>query len=291
MNRYFVSFVITKIAVVRELAIRVSVSLALLALGPAVPSVVAEAYAASAAPQFLTMPPPGAQCRAAIAQAERTGGIPPQLLAAIGRVESGRRDPASGGFSPWPWTVNAEGQGYFFDSKAEAVAAVRKMRADGTRSIDVGCMQVNLMHHPNAFASLEAAFDPMQNAAYAAKFLNELHAQTADWPKATALYHSANPDLGEPYQRKVLAAWPDEKRLAGQSPPNNFAFGSGAANAAFGSSGAMIAPVRRIASASGDIAGASSTAAGGAGTGPGRSLDAYRAAPITMISRIRRIGG
>ena len=42
----------------------------------------------------------------------------------------------------------------------------------------------------------------MQNATYAAKFLNDLHAQTADWPKATALYHSANPELGDPYQRK-----------------------------------------------------------------------------------------
>ena len=288
MKRRFVPFVITQIVVVRALAILVSV---LLATGSVVPCLVSRASAASAAAQFLTMPPPGAQCRAAIAQAERAGGIPPQLLAAIGRVESGRRDPTSGSFAPWPWTVNAEGQGYFFDSKAEAITAVRKMRADGMRSIDVGCMQVNLMHHPNAFASLEAAFDPMQNATYAAKFLNDLHAQTADWPKATALYHSANPELGEPYQRKVLAAWPDEKRLAGQSPPNNFAWGSGAANAAFGSSGAMVAPVRRIASASGDIAGASSAAVGAPTTSPGRSLDAYRAAPITMISRIRRIGG
>ena len=288
MKRRFVPFVITQIVVVRALAILLSV---LLATGSVVPCLVSRASAASAAAQFLTMPPPGAQCRAAIAQAERAGGIPPQLLAAIGRVESGRRDPTSGSFAPWPWTVNAEGQGYFFDSKAEAITAVRKMRADGMRSIDVGCMQVNLMHHPNAFASLEAAFDPMQNATYAAKFLNDLHAQTADWPKATALYHSANPELGEPYQRKVLAAWPDEKRLAGQSPPNNFAWGSGAANAAFGSSGAMIAPVRRIASASGDIAGAPSAAAGAPATSPGRSLDAYRAAPIMMISRIRRIGG
>ena len=157
MKRRFVPFVITQIVVVRALAILLSV---LLATGSVVPCLVSRASAASAAAQFLTMPPPGAQCRAAIAQAERAGGIPPQLLAAIGRVESGRRDPTSGSFAPWPWTVNAEGQGYFFDSKAEAITAVRKMRADGMRSIDVGCLQVNLMYHPKAFASLEDAFDP-----------------------------------------------------------------------------------------------------------------------------------
>jgi hypothetical protein len=111
--------------------------------------------------------PAGAQCRPAIDAAERGTAIPPHLLAAIGRVESGRRDPQSGGWNPWPWTVNAEGEGFFFDTKEQAIAAVRTMQARGTRSIDVGCMQVNLMHHPDAFGSLEQAFDPASNAAYA----------------------------------------------------------------------------------------------------------------------------
>ena len=272
------------------------------------PVLSASALGASAAAQFFATPSPGAQCRAAIALAERSGGIPAQLLAAIGRVESGRRDPVSGSFAPWPWTVNAEGTGYFFDSKAEAIAAVRKMRADGMRSIDVGCMQVNLMHHPDAFASLEAAFDPVQNAAYAAKFLNDLHNQSADWAKSAALYHSANPELGEPYQRKVLAAWPDEKRLAGQSSPGNFAqgnfsWGYGSTGPAFGRNGASIATVRRINSGGigsrygsdpANTMGSPLTPAGAGNQGAsglGRSLDAYRAAPIGMISRIRRIGG
>ena len=112
-------------------------------------------------------------------------GIPAHLLAAISRVESGRRDPATGAVHPWPWTVNAEGQGFFYDTKAEAVAAVRAMQARGIRSIDVGCGQINLMHHPDAFPNLELAFDPQANAAYAARFLKELFAQTGDWTKAT----------------------------------------------------------------------------------------------------------
>jgi hypothetical protein len=162
---------------------------------------------------------PGEQCRGAIAAAERDHAIPPQLLAAIGRVESGRRDPTSGAWSPWPWTINAEGQGAWFDTKAAAISAVQGLRARGVRSIDVGCMQVNLMHHPNAFASLDLAFEPGVNADYAARFLLSLHDQTGDWTKATADYHSANPPEGGPYAAKVMAVWPEEQRRAGSSPP------------------------------------------------------------------------
>ena len=128
-------------------------------------------------------------------------------MGAIGLVESGRRD-ADGRSGAWPWTINAEGYGRHFASKAEAVAAVQDMRARGVRSIDVGCMQVNLMHHPAAFASLDDAFDPALNARYAARFLNQLRAQTGSWPRAVAGYHSFTPDLGERYAAKVLAAWP-----------------------------------------------------------------------------------
>ncbi len=114
---------------------------------------------------------PGQLCRAAIAQAERERSLPPRLLAAIGRVESGRRDPATGATHPWPWAINAEGRGSFFPDKAAAIAAVRDLQAHGVRSIDVGCLQINLRHHPAAFASLEEAFEPLANARYAARFL------------------------------------------------------------------------------------------------------------------------
>src|SRR5579884_4260905 len=108
-------------------------------------------------------------CSRAIALAERGAGLPAGLLPAIGRVESGRPDPLTGGVQPWPWTINAEGVGHFFDTKADAIAAVQALQAQGIRSIDVGCMQINLMHHPDAFATLDEAFDPLANARYAAR--------------------------------------------------------------------------------------------------------------------------
>src|SRR5215472_6984180 len=96
------------------------VALALLLAGPAA--------GVAAEPRW---PAENADCAAAIAAAALSGGIPTGLLAAIGRVESGRMDPASGGARSWPWTINAEGAGRFFATKPEAVAAATALRARG----------------------------------------------------------------------------------------------------------------------------------------------------------------
>lgn len=151
--------------------------------------------------------PDSAACAAAGEAAEQAAGLPTGLLLAIGRVESGRADPLTGETTPWPWTVNADGQGRYFDSAAAAAAFVRLAEVSGARDVDVGCFQISLQSHPDAFASVEDAFDPAQNAAYAARFLNQLKSQTGSWNSAIADYHSAEPDLGLPYQRRVLAAW------------------------------------------------------------------------------------
>ena len=168
-------------------------------------------------------------CQQATATAERLTGVPDQLLDAISRVESGRYDDTQHGVRAWPWTINEEGRGHFYVSKSDAVQAARGFQARGIRSIDVGCTQINLMYHPNAFASIEDAFDPAQNANYAARFLTELFHQVGSWPHAAAAYHSQTPELGTDYQRKVLAAWADPinqpdmpsalGRLASTHPP------------------------------------------------------------------------
>jgi hypothetical protein len=151
--------------------------------------------------------PDGAACEAAGAAAERAAGLPANLLISIGMVESGRADPLSGAVQPWPWTVNADGQGRYFDNKADAEAFVRLALSSGAQDVDVGCFQVSLESHPEAFATLDDAFDPVENANYAAAFLTQLKAQTGSWDAAIADYHSDVPDLGLPYEREVLAAW------------------------------------------------------------------------------------
>lgn len=231
----------------------------------------------------------GSACRQAIAAVERTTGVPPGLLGAIARVESGRRNPDSGAVEPWPWTADVEGAGAYFATKAEAVAAVRRSQAQGISSIDVGCMQVNLRQHPEAFPSLEAAFDPAANVAYASRFLRELHDQTGDWAKAAAMYHSATPAIGAAYQAKVLAVWPEEQRRAAQSQPNAAvrAWAASLGRRPFGTGGGFA--VRRMIGAGAPQRLASMTARGGAAPPPGRGLAAYRALPI-MVSAGARMG-
>jgi hypothetical protein len=159
---------------------------------------------------------PAGVCRAALAAAEARYAIPAGLLQAIGMVESGRPDAATGARQPWPWTIDVEGEARFFDTKAQAVTWVRQAQAGGTRSIDTGCAQVNLMHHPTAFASLEQAFDPATNADYAARFLKELRtAAGGNWMTAVGYYHSQTPELADAYRQQVQAVL---SRRGGPSP-------------------------------------------------------------------------
>ncbi|MFC7473693.1 lytic transglycosylase domain-containing protein [Dankookia sp. GCM10030260] len=176
-------------------------AVACLAMACAVPAARAERPAPAP-------PDPGQLCRPAIQAAEREHKVPTGLLHAIGKVESGRPDASGRNVAAWPWTINAEGQGRYFATKAEAIAAVEALRARGVTVIDVGCLQVNLKYHPDAFPDLAAAFDPLANARYAGGFLRRLQAQAGSWEKAAANYHSATPERGEPYRQQVMAAWP-----------------------------------------------------------------------------------
>jgi len=146
-------------------------------------------------------------CEQAGRQAERTHALPAGLLLAIGRVESGRWDGARGRVVPWPWAVDAAGDGTLLDSKAAAIARTVALRDAGIRNVDVGCYQVNLASHPVAFPDLEQAFDPAANADYAGRFLVELHARLGSWNDAVAAYHSMQPERGIPYRELVFANW------------------------------------------------------------------------------------
>ena len=89
---------------------------------------------------------------------------------------------------------------------------MRQLRSKGVRNIDVGCMQVNLHYHPTAFASLEEAFDPTANVAYAANFLAALHDETRSWTRSVARYHSSTPARGSAYFHRVSKLWQRERQ-------------------------------------------------------------------------------
>jgi hypothetical protein len=147
----------------------------------------------------------GLDCRTAAQVAEQESGLPAGLLYAIGKVETGRPDFASGRVEPWAWSTNMAGASHYFDTEPAAIDWTALQLALGQRSIDVGCFQINLMHHPDAFATLEQAFDSLENARYAARFLLSLYRRSGSWQVATAQYHSADPSRGGPYGDRVFA--------------------------------------------------------------------------------------
>jgi soluble lytic murein transglycosylase-like protein len=158
---------------------------------------------------------PWAVCAAATDAAEAMRpDLPAHLLGALAKVESGRWHAASKARLAWPWTVMAEGRGRYLPSKAAAIAEVRALKARGVSNIDVGCMQVNLHWHGKAFDSLEQAFDPAYNVAYAAAFLLDLRASENSWTKAIGVYHSRTPKFSGPYRSKVFRHWRAEKKAA-----------------------------------------------------------------------------
>jgi hypothetical protein len=155
-------------------------------------------------------------CRSATQHAETSRALPKDLLTAISFTESGQWDAEEQAIIAWPWTVTSGGKGHFFPDKQSAIAFVRGLQREGIRNIDVGCTQVNLHYHPDAFSSLEAAFDPKTNALYAAQFLSKLHRDNKSWSEAIRRYHSADPRRGEPYRERVLNFWSKTQRTAAE---------------------------------------------------------------------------
>ena len=157
---------------------------------------------------------PWTLCADHAVRAEQAHRLPHGLLRAIAKVESGRYSKTRGEVLAWPWTVTAEGRGRYLPSKAAAIAEVERLRARGIRNIDVGCLQINLHYHPDAFESLEAAFEPATNAEAAARLLVELRGAWGSWTRAVGNYHSNTPTLSGPYRVKVYRTLFKDRRRA-----------------------------------------------------------------------------
>jgi hypothetical protein len=140
---------------------------------------------------------PAELCERAILNGARRGGVPVEVLHAVALNETGRK--SAGRLRPWPWAINREGQGFWFDSYAEALAFARASLAEGRPSFDVGCVQINYRWHGHAFPTLEDMFDPEWTATYAAQFLRTLYEERGDWTAAAGAYHSLTPELARKY--------------------------------------------------------------------------------------------
>jgi hypothetical protein len=150
-------------------------------------------------------PHQGRLCTGAIRAAEQNFDLPAGLLMAVALTETGRR--IGDTLTPWPWSINAAGEGAWLEERGAALERARDLQRSGVESIDVGCMQVNLKWHEGAFGSLEAAFDPDTNVAYAARHLKALRATSRDWLEAAGRYHSADPARARAYLARLSSNW------------------------------------------------------------------------------------
>lgn len=156
---------------------------------------------------------PSDLCERAIVNGARRGGVPVEVLHAVALNETGRKD--AGKLRAWPWAINREGKGYWFESYEEALAFARQSVAEGRTSFDVGCVQINYRWHGRAFPSLEAMFDPEWTATYAAQFLRTLYEERGDWSAAAGAYHSLTPELAQKYAARfdTMLAGPASREI------------------------------------------------------------------------------
>ena len=135
-------------------------------------------------------------------------GIPAEVLYAVGLAESARRVDSTGTVRPWPWTLNVQGKGFFYASRAQVQQALESFLDVGFESIDIGLMQVNWRYHQNYLESPQLALDPYHNLRVAAKILRECHQSRQDWWEAVGCYHAPNnPYRADRYRVRVFKHW------------------------------------------------------------------------------------
>ncbi|MEM7670074.1 MAG: lytic transglycosylase domain-containing protein [Pseudomonadota bacterium] len=136
-------------------------------------------------------------CDVTAERAARAHGVPVPIMRALTRTETGR---AQGGeLRPWPWTINLEGDGFWFETRQQALDFALRHHGRGARSFDVGCFQINFRWHGEAFESISMMFDQTQNADYAARFLQSLKQEGGTWDDAVGKYHSRTPEFATRY--------------------------------------------------------------------------------------------
>lgn len=140
-------------------------------------------------------------------------GVPSDVFFSIALQESGKsgRDK----FLPWPWTLNIDNKGYYFDTREEAeialLSAMDTAKQHGkVGRVAVGLGQIYMPSHLNQFVSPIQALDPTRNLNYAARLLAQHYRATQvegspDWWVAVGRYHSpGNARLANAYRQLVF---------------------------------------------------------------------------------------
>lgn len=123
-------------------------------------------------------------CRDLILEAEKRNNIPTGLLLAVAMTESGMKG------QPNPLALNIAGRSYFGDSIENVARIVQSNLNRGIKSIDVGCMQINLKYHGNRFPSFHSLLNNDTNVAYGAWYLSSNASKRGSWFEGVMDYHN-----------------------------------------------------------------------------------------------------
>lgn len=135
-------------------------------------------------------------------------GIPdPTLLYAIAMQESGRFDRKIGRLKPWPWALNVEGQGYFYDDMTDVWDALASFLREEPRHIGIGLVQVTWPFNADILWDPYTALDPATNLVLGARILRGCYERLGDWWQAVGCYHSPTAEIAEAYRDRVYRHW------------------------------------------------------------------------------------
>ena len=82
-------------------------------------------------------------CETVALEAENAFNLPSGILTSIARVESGRKTD-TGVYRAWPWTINDNGKGLFFDTRKSAVDYIVKQKEFDNTRIDIGLSLIHI---------------------------------------------------------------------------------------------------------------------------------------------------
>ena len=139
-------------------------------------------------------------CEMAMMHAALHFDVSEPIMRAVGLTEAGT---AEGRIHPW--AANIDGRAVYYPDQESAARGVEAALRDGAHNVDVGCLQISMAWHGQAFGSIAEAFTPEVNVAYGAALLVALKREKGTWPLAIQFYHSSDPERQRAYLCQVLA--------------------------------------------------------------------------------------
>ncbi|WP_299684845.1 hypothetical protein [uncultured Tateyamaria sp.] len=140
-------------------------------------------------------------CKSAAHVAAKKTGVPTAVLLKI-LHPAADHDVHAG----WPWSVTMAGEATIqFATNDAALAYVYARFLRGARQFSVGCFGIRYEKQSDTFLTIDAMFDPTQNAAHAASLLQRLHKISGTWDAALAAFQSRTfsvASTGEPQRGK-----------------------------------------------------------------------------------------